>query len=395
MSIESAVLRWTAVAWVLFIWACGPPPQPVLHPEGETAEQVDEVIPLTPIPTALHLQSYSEVGGFPEYVIGPTDMLSIVLRDVDVVREQVSVRPDGNISFLLLENIRVAGRTPTQVDSVLTAELSHFLRDPKVDIEVLKYNSKVVSVLGALQTLVTSSGQRTGQGRYALKSKTTVLDLILEAGGTTPDGQLDQVQLIRGNKSYLLNIQHVIDTGDQSHNVILQGGDIVKVQGTNQLTKKVVILGEVSRPNVFMFPNNAHLLEALGRAGGLADAALKNDIRIIRNQGGKAEMFTVNYEHITNNVDLAQNVALQNNDIIFVPRSFIGDVNDALDKIQPLLDVLLLPATFRDLYTTGGGLRLDTGDPPENNSGTVFTRPLGGSAKQAAPQQEEGEEEED
>ena len=49
-------------------------------------------------------------------------------------------------------------------------------------------------------------------------------------------------------------------------------------------------------------------------------------------------------------------MALENDDIIFVPRSFIGDVNDVITKIEPLLNILLLPATYRDLYTTGGGL---------------------------------------
>jgi polysaccharide export outer membrane protein len=393
MLMSNRTRRWLLVSWVFLVWACGPPPQPIFQSGGEAA-QLDVVQPLESLPITPHLQSYVEVDGFSEYVIGPTDVLDIVLRDIDLVRERVSVRPDGNISFLLLENVRLAGRTATQADSALTAELSHFLRDPKVDVEVEEYRSKVVSLLGALQALATSD-QKTGQGRYPLKSKTTVLDLILEAGGPTPDARLDQVQLIRGTNSYELNIQHVLDSGEQSHNVVLQGGDIVKVPGANQLTKKVVVLGEVGLPSVYMFPTDAHLLEALGQAGGLADAALKSDIRVIRNRGGKMEMFTVNFERITKNIDLTQNVALHNNDIIFVPRSFIGDVNDALNKIQPLLDVLLLPATFRDLYSTGGGLRLDTGDPPEGQSGTVFTRPLGGSAKQAAPSAEEEDKEEE
>ena len=394
MLTRSSASGWLLAVCMFTAWACGPPPQPIFQPTREGTEPSEVVQPLPPIPNTPHLQSYIEVDGFPEYVIGSADVLDIVLRDVNLVRERVSVRPDGNISFLLIENIRLAGLTPTQADSALTAELSHFLRDPKVDIEVMAYRSKVVSLLGALQAIA-APDIKMGQGRYPLKNKTTVLDLILEAGGLTPDARLDQVQLIRGNNTYELNVQHVLDSGEQSHNVVLQGGDIIKVPGVKQLTRKVVVLGEVGKPNVYMFPDDANLLEALGQAGGLGDDALRSDIRVIRNRSGITEMFTVNFERITRNVDLTQNIALHNNDIIFVPRSFIGDVNDALTKIQPLLDVLLLPATFRDLYSTGGGLRLDTGDPPEGQSGTVFTRPLGGTAKQASPPAEEEKKEEE
>ena len=38
------------------------------------------------------------------------------------------------------------------------------------------------------------------------------------------------------------------------------------------------------------------------------------------------------------------------------------DVNDVMTKIEPLLNVLLIPATYLDLHTMGGGLRVDTGD---------------------------------
>ena len=93
--------------------------------------------------------------------------------------------------------------------------------------------------------------------------------------------------------------------------------------------------------------------------------------------------------------DLSQNVVLSNNDIVFVPRSFMGDVNDVITKIEPLLNVLLIPATYRDLYTTGGGLRVDTGEPAVSSTTQGFTRPLPGVGKLVVPpveEEEEGEE---
>lgn len=368
---------WLAVFFIGI--GCGGAPPPRLPPPQSVAPTQAPVLPIDPL-----RQSYVEKGPFPEYLVGPEDVLDIVLRDVQLITETVNVRPDGNISFSLVENLLVAGMTVGELDSALTRSLRNYLRDPKVDVRVSEYRSKKVSVLGAIEDLATTD-VKTGQGRYPLRNKMRMLDLILEAGGATSDAQLDQVQLIRMGQSYIFNLQRVLNTGDSSHNPVLQGDDIIIVPGALRLTKKVVILGEVRQPDVYLLANDASLLEALSRAGGLSEVALQDDIRIIRGAEEGPHMFTVNVRRITSHADLAQNVVLANNDIVYVPRSFMGDVNDILVKVEPLLNILLLPATYRQLYTTGGGLRLDTGDPPEATAGgQIFTQPLPGTATGAA-----------
>lgn len=365
---------------------------------GSTAPDLEEAgivtlaqAPAAPveIPFDPELAAFRDVSGFPDYVIGPSDVLRITMRDVEVTQETVMVRSDGNISFSLVENIHAAGKTLTELDAALTAELGKYLRHPKVDVDVAEYNSKIASLLGAIRE-VSRQGVWTGQGRYPLKTKTSVLDLILEAGGTTADSQLERVQLIRGGRSYQLDLQRVLDTGDNSQNVILQGGDIVIVPGTELRSKKVIILGEVARPNVYMFSGDARFSEALSQAGGLTYSALRDDVRLIRVVEGEPRMYSLNFERLMQRGDMSQNVALQNDDIIYVPRSFMGDVNQVITTIQPLLSVLLMPATYRDLYTTGEGLRLDSG-LPEGGVGAVYTRPLPGTGKPASPSAEDEE----
>ncbi len=377
---------------IFLLASCGGPPDIKLVPppehRGEGYADIEQP-PLSP-----SKRSFTEISGFPEYLIGPRDVLEITLLAEESKIEEVEVRPDGRISYALVEDLQAAGLTPTQLDEVLTAELSRFLRDPKIDLAVKEHRSKIVNLLGAIQIIQSGGGNRpikSGQGRYALQGKTTVLELILEAGGPLPEAQLDRVKLIRGDRSFTLNIQHVLATGEQSHNLLLQGDDVLIVPGTNQLSKKIVVLGEVEAPSVYMFPDDVSLLEALSRAGGLTESALQDDIRIIRSGTEGPEMFGVSFKRITRDADLKQNVALRNSDIVYVPRSFMGDVNDVLAKVEPLLSVLLLPATYRDLYTTGGGLRVDTGEPPTGTS--EFTRALPGTAS-AKPVSSEDEEEE-
>ncbi len=66
-----------------------------------------------------------------------------------------------------------------------------------------------------------------------------------------------------------------------------------------------------------------------------------------------------------------------------------------MTKIEPLLNVLLIPATYRDLYTTGGGLPVDTGDVAVTGTTTGFTRPLPGVGKLAVPVEDEEQREKD
>ena len=136
------------------------------------------------------------------------------------------------------------------------------------------------------------------------------------------------------------------------------------------------------------------MLEALSKAGGVTSSALRDDIRLIRADQGGPQMYTINFKRLINHADLEQNLFLRNNDIIYVPRSFMGDVNQVIATVEPLLDLMLLPATYRDLYTTGGGLWLDTGKSANSGEGAVFTRALPGMAKPTSGADPAAEEEE-
>ena len=60
--------------------------------------------------------------------------------------------------------------------------------------------------------------------------------------------------------------------------------------------------------------------------------------------------------------DITQNLPLQDRDIVFIPRSFIGDANDWMDKIRPFLTFFLFPGTYRDQYAPSSeALRVDIG----------------------------------
>jgi hypothetical protein len=80
---------------------------------------------------------------------------------------------------------------------------------------------------------------------------------------------------------------------------------------------------------------------------------VKHDIKIIREyqeRKGDPIILSASYDDITKKGDIAQNVVLKNGDIVWVPRILIGDINEFIRNTIPLLDYLLIPATYRDSY---------------------------------------------
>jgi len=74
---------------------------------------------------------------------------------------------------------------------------------------------------------------------------------------------------------------------------------------------------------------------------GYNDAAVLDDIRVIRGDARKPEVIPVDIQRLFQYGDRSQDIVLRDNDIVFVPRQRIGDWNAFLLKINPTLNLLL------------------------------------------------------
>jgi protein involved in polysaccharide export with SLBB domain len=107
--------------------------------------------------------------------------------------------------------------------------------------------------------------------------------------------------------------------------------------------KKIFVLGEVEKPGVYNFAAGMTAMQVLALAGGYKDSALLKDMRIIRGNLDNPELIRVNLKATAKGRD-AKDVLLAQNDVIFVPRSAIGDWNAFIKLyIRPTVEVLSLP----------------------------------------------------
>ena len=84
-------------------------------------------------------------------------------------------------------------------------------------------------------------------------------------------------------------------------------------------SKKFYIIGKVNLPGTYPLIYNMTVLQALSVAGGLAEWADKDSIRIIRKTGGKKVILKFDYDKAISGKNLKQNILLKTNDTIIVP----------------------------------------------------------------------------
>lgn len=300
---------------------------------------------------------FTERHGVPEYIIGPGDILTMNLREGSKVNtNDVLVRPDGKISYSFIDNIAVSGHTASEVTEILTEALKKYIREPRLEIVIKEYKSKSVLLSGQINVLQQGT---TGPGKYPLLGKTRVLDLVVIAGGAisgkdTGNGDLRQVELVRRGKRYSLNLYNAMFRGDVSDNVVLDNGDIITVPEMSAFAERVYVFGQVASQGILRLRDTRDLLTAIALSGGTTPVAVKTDVKIIREyeeRQGNPIILSANLDQILLQGDLAQNIRLKDGDVVYVPRSVIGDINEFIANISPMLDFIYnRPSDFRTNY---------------------------------------------
>jgi len=158
-----------------------------------------------------------------EYVIGPDDVLSIVFwREKDLSTEAV-VRPDGNISVPLLNDVFAAGLTPDQLRVILTKAAERFVATPSVTVVVRTINSRKVFVTGNVIR----------PGAYPLSGPMDVLQVIAIAGGLTEFADAKHITVMRSDngrpQAHKFNYRDVAQGKNLSQNIAIKPGDTVVV----------------------------------------------------------------------------------------------------------------------------------------------------------------------
>lgn len=373
---HSALIRtlWTTLTLLLCLPACysstavkGTPipevPELQEKRKASRAERQENLRELADMSTVSKNDVFKTVEGEPEYRVGPLDVLEITSRTGSKAEPStITVDNSGRISYSFVDDLKVSGLTPSEIDDLLTEKLSQYIRTPRIDVVVKKFNSKHALVLGEFTAVRgTTSVVQAASGEIPLKGKTSLMNLIASAGGYTVDADIKNVRLIREGRTYRINLFDIIEQGKEQYNVIIDDGDVVEIPELPEYGERVYVLGEVNYQGVYSLKDTQDLLAAVSLAGNVTRLAKEENTLVVRprEDGGKPLVMMADLKALLREADLQQNIPLQNGDLVYVPRMRIGDINDWIANTTPLLNVLLYPREFEQDYFMRRYLHID------------------------------------
>jgi polysaccharide biosynthesis/export protein len=221
----------------------------------------------------------SEIFVDDDYRVGPGDVLEVEVYDDPDLSGLVTIQHGGEISFPLLGDVKVNGLTSREVRDTLTRLLAKdYLVDPQVAVRVKEHRSQWITVVGEVVR----------PGKYFLQGSKTLLELLTEAGGFTPnasgevvvsrpDPLLDQDGAAQPVRIFLSPEQPPAQQ-KAALSLSLGNGDIV----TATSTQFFYVSGEVKNPGSFPITPGLTVLKAVSVAGGLTKFGSKGKVEILR-----------------------------------------------------------------------------------------------------------------
>ncbi len=130
----------------------------------------------------------------PAYLIDFGDLIEVKFFNNERFNEIVRVRPDGRITLQRLGDFLVLGKTPAQVDSMITQSYAGIIIDPEVTVFIREFGSPQVYVLGEVKK----------PGGYPFRSQLTALQAVSVAGGPDREAKMASVLIIRQEDGQLV-----------------------------------------------------------------------------------------------------------------------------------------------------------------------------------------------
>ncbi len=328
------------------------PGQHLYHSQFEQEPAVDDIrFDLVPITTTLLREQKSVRTTTPvpqelldyqpePYRIGPGDVLFVTVWDQPELTSPAGtdgasevrgrqVRPDGTMFYPYVGELQVGGLTIEELRSLLTQRLVRFIDDPQVDVSVIRFAARKITLSGAFANTAE---------QVLTTTPSTLLQIVGRAGVQKSDANLSELILRRDGKEYVIDLDELDQTGFKAGSVYLRDGDHLHLAYST--AKRVFVTGEIPIPAVVPFGNNRlTLTEVLTRLGGLSQITSSAEaVYVIRGvqtlDEEPAKIFQLDARSPTSYV-LADHFHMQARDVVFVGASGITRWNRFISQLIP------------------------------------------------------------
>ncbi len=203
------------------------------------------------------------------YVLGRGDVIEVsVLGRSDYVA-RVQIQDDGTVLLPYINAVPAANRSALELREQIRAALKSggYFANPAVNVSVVSYASRYVTVLGQVTT----------PGIVPIDRAYRVSEIIARAGGI-PNVAIDTITLTRANgESVDLSLREIA-TGGVAKDPLVADGDKLYVAAP----KTFYIYGQVNAPGNFPVDRDMTIRMALARGGGLTALGSEKKVKLIR-----------------------------------------------------------------------------------------------------------------
>ena len=259
-----------------------------------------------------------------------------VWREADL-SGSFSIDEAGSLQHVLLGAVPASGLTCQELADELRRQLERdYVREPRVVVTLEKSARRRAWILGPVAK----------PGSYPVGDGTRLLDLLFAAGGLQ-DGVAGQAVVYRMGElrspeelisptpreplaEFAVDLRALL-AGDLAMNQPIAAGDLIVVSPVSAgpggivspvATGRVRVVGAVASPGAYSLSEAPTVLDALLAAGGFTEYASGNRARLVRGSGEDREERKLKLDDIATGRKGAENIPVQDGDLIVVPESF-------------------------------------------------------------------------
>lgn len=220
-----------------------------------------------------------------DYILTSGDEVIVTIwGDTELLYKEV-ISPDGIVNVPNYGPVNLSGMRVDEAQKSLEQRLSKSYNS-------LGETSQLMLSVGQIRSIkVNVTGEVLNPGSYTVPSLASLFHIMHLSGGTTPIGDLRNIELYRDSKLVTsLDLYDYIINGSSKSNAILKEGDVVVVK---PYTARVGVNGAVKRPMYYQMKGSESVEDLINFTGGFNDDAYKQEVKIYRNNGSHKEIVMV------------------------------------------------------------------------------------------------------
>ena len=263
-----------------------------------------------------------------EYILGPSDTVSINLTDTDDLDGTYLIDEMGMIDLPFIGKVKLDNLTLNDAQNILQKVIQNFYKNPDLQINIEEFNSSKVYVVGAVRNQITielnQKPIRLIEAAIQANFNPSAADKLYGTKGL----------LRRDSKVYKIDLLNAFQNNDERENFYLKKDDVLFIDRNSDA---IHVFGEVTKPGVY-FPNMDYSLTELISASGLnqltSNARKVYVIREKLNSFLEVDVFQLNIKNPVNLI-AGRKFLLQERDIVFIPATNIVKWNRTISLLLP------------------------------------------------------------